>query len=60
MMETEILYRLSFLMGFLVAGFLAVLVGAIAVGLRCWCKSAKRELENLMDHMEETDETKHA
>jgi len=57
MTELTILYHLCILVGFLLAGFLAMLIGAAVLGLRHWCKSSIKELEDLIDQME-TEERK--
>ena len=57
MTEMTILYHLCILVGFLLAGFLAMLIGAAVVALRHWCKSSIRELEDLIDELE-TEERK--
>ena len=52
-MELDILYRLSMLVGFLLAGFLALLIAG-AVALIChFSKKAFRELDNAMKELEE-------
>ena len=52
-MELDILYRLSMLVGFLLAGFLALLIAG-AAALICHCsKKAIRELDNAMKELEE-------
>ena len=51
-MEMEMIYRLSMLVGFLLAGFIALLIGALIVGLRHCCKAAAKELEAMIDELE--------
>lgn len=52
-MELDILYRLSMLVGFLLAGFLALLIAG-AAALICHCsKNAFRELDKAMKELEE-------
>ena len=52
-MELDILYRLSMLVGFLLAGFLALLIAG-AAALICPCsKRAFRELDKAMKELEE-------
>ena len=55
-MEFEVLYRMSMLMGFLLAGFLALLIGVLIFALHSWAKSSIRELERLIDDLETTEE----
>lgn len=55
-MELDILYRLSMLVGFLLAGFLALLIAG-AAALICHCsKRAFRELDKAMKELEEVCE----
>ena len=37
MIEMDILYRLSLLVGFLLASIIAMLIAALVIGLRYWC-----------------------
>ena len=55
-MEFEVLYRMSMLMGFLLAGFLALLIGVLIFALHSWAKASIRELERLIDDLETTEE----
>ena len=52
MYETDIIYRLSMMVGFLTAGFLAMLIGAAIVALRCWYKSTIKDLDRMIDDIE--------
>jgi len=56
MYEMDIIYRLSLLVGFLLAGFLAMLVGAAVVALRCWYKSTIKDLDKMLDDIEKLEE----
>lgn len=56
-MEINIIYHLCILMGFLLAGFLAILMGAALFGLRHWGKTAMKKLEAMIDELE-TEERK--
>ena len=56
MYEMDIIYRLSLLVGFLLAGFLAMLVGAAVVALRCWYKSTIKDLDRMIDDIEKLEE----
>ena len=56
MYEMEIIYRLSLLVGFLLAGFLAMLIGAAVVALRCWYKSTIKDLDKMLDDIEKLEE----
>jgi len=55
-MEMEMIYRLSMMVGFLTAGFLALLVAAAAVALYVWYKSSMKDLDRLMDELEKKEE----
>ena len=56
MYEMDIIYRLSLLVGFLLAGFLAMLIGAAVVALRCWYKSTIKDLDKMLDDIEKLEE----
>lgn len=55
MIEMDIIYRLSILAGFLLASFIALLIGALIFGLRHWCKTTMKELEDMMDDLEKEE-----
>lgn len=55
-MEMEMIYRLSMLVGFLLAGFIALLIGAAIVALRCWYKSTLKDLNSMIDDLEKMEE----
>jgi len=57
MYEMNILYHLCILVGFLLASFLAMLIGAALIGLRHWCRTSMKELEDMIDELE-TEERK--
>lgn len=50
------IYRLSMLVGFLLAGFIALLIGAAIVALRCWYKSTLKDLNSMIDDLEKMEE----
>ena len=52
-MELDILYRLSMLVGFLLAGFLALLIAGAAALICHFSQKALRELDNAMKELEE-------
>lgn len=52
MIEMDILYRLSLLVGFLLASIIAMLIAALVIGLRYWCKTTVEELEDMIDELE--------
>ena len=52
MIEMDILYRLSLLVGFLLASIIAMLIAALVIGLRFWCKTTVKELEDMIDELE--------
>lgn len=56
MYETDILYRLSLMVGFLTAGFLAILIGAAVAALRYWYKSGMKDLNRMIDDIEKLEE----
>lgn len=56
MYETDILFRLSMMVGFLTAGFLAILIGAAVVALRYWYKSSMKDLDRMIDDIEKLEE----
>ena len=56
MCEMDIIYRLSMMVGFLTAGFLAMLIGAAIVALRCWYKSTMKDLDKMLDDIEKLEE----
>ena len=56
MYETDMVFRLSMIVGFLSAIVLAMLVVAAVLALRHCCKSAKRELDRMIDDMEKLEE----
>ena len=58
-MEMEMIFRLSLLVGFLMAGFLGILIGAAIVGLRYWYKTSVRELDQMLDDLEKVEEGNH-
>ena len=55
-MEMEMIFRLSMLVGFLMAGFLSILIGAAIIGIRYWYKSSIRELDQMLDDLEKVEE----
>jgi len=57
MMELDIIYRLSMLVGFLLASVIAMLVGAAVVALRCWYKSTVKDLDRMIDDLETMEES---
>ena len=57
MMELDIIYRLSMLVGFLTAGFIAILIGAAIVALRCWYRSTMKDLDRMIDDLETMEES---
>ena len=48
-MEYDIIFRLSFLAGFLLAGFLILSVAVIMLVLRGWYRSSLWELDRFLD-----------
>jgi len=52
MVEMDIIYRLSLLVGFLLASVIAMLIGALMIGLRHWCRTTMKELEDMIDELE--------
>lgn len=56
MYEMDVLYRLSMMVGFLTAGFLALLIGAAIVALRCCYKSTMKDLDRMIDDIEKLEE----
>lgn len=56
MYETDMIFRLSMIVGFLSATILAMLVVGAVLALRHCCKSAKRELDRMIDDMEKLEE----
>ena len=64
MIEMDIIYRLSILVGFMLACIVAMLIAALVIGLRHWCKTTMKELEGMIDELEPEerkclDESKH-
>lgn len=64
MIEMDIIYRLSILVGFMLACIVAMLIAALVIGLRHWCKTTMKELESMIDELETEerkclDESKH-
>lgn len=57
MIEMDIIYRLSILVGFLLASVIAMLIAALVIGLHHWCKTAMKELGDMVDELE-TEERK--
>jgi len=55
MMEMDMIYRLSMLSGFLLASVIAIVIGAMIFGLRHCCKTAMKELEDMMDDLEKEE-----
>ena len=51
-MELDILYRLSMMVGFLMAGFLALVIAAVIALVLHFVKVSDRELEQLLEGME--------
>ena len=51
-MELDILYPLSMLVGFLMAGFLALVIAAVIALVWHFVKVSDRELEQLLEGME--------
>ena len=56
MYETDMIFRLSMIVGFLSATILAMLVVGVVLALRRCCKSAKQELDRMIDDMEKLEE----
>lgn len=56
MYETDMVFRLSMIVGFLSATVLAMLLVAAVLALRHCCKSAKRELDRMLDDMDKLEE----
>ena len=56
MMEMELIYRLSMLVGFLSAGLLAMLIAAAILGLRHCYKSAVKDLDRMIEDLEKMEE----
>lgn len=52
----DILYRLSMMVGFLLAGFLALLIAALMATLCCWIKSSFRKLDRMLEDLEKMEE----
>ena len=52
MVEMDIIYRLSILVGFMLACIIAMLIAALVIGLRYWCKSTMKELDSMIDELE--------
>lgn len=64
MIEMDIIFRLSILVGFMLACIVAMLIAALVIGLRHWCKTTMKELEGMIDELETEerkclDESKH-
>lgn len=55
MVEMDIIYRLSILSGFMLASIIAILIGALIFALRHCCKTAMKDLENMMDDLEKEE-----
>ena len=51
-MELDILYRLSMMVGFLAAAFLALTIAALAAMVWHFVKASDRELEQLLEDLE--------
>ena len=51
-MELDILYRLSMMVGFLMAGFLALVIAAVIALVWQFVKVSDRELEQLLEGRE--------
>ena len=56
MMEMDIIFRLSLLVGFLLASVIAMLVGAAIVALYCWYKSTMKDMDRMIDGLEKIEE----
>ena len=50
-MEMDILYRLSMMVGFLTAGFLALVIAAVIALVWHFMKASDRELERLLEEL---------
>lgn len=50
-MEMDILYRLSMMVGFLTAGFLALVIAAVIALVWHFMKVSDRELERLLEEL---------
>ena len=50
-MELDILYRLSMMVGFLMAGFLALVIAAVIALVWHFMKVSDRELERLLEEL---------
>ena len=50
-MELDILYRLSMMVGFLTAGFLALVIAAVIALVWHFMKVSDRELERLLEEL---------
>lgn len=56
MYEMDIIYRLSMMVGFLTAGFLALLIAGAVIALRCWYKSTMGDLEHMIEALDMGEE----
>lgn len=56
MVEMDIIYRLSLLVGFLLASIIAMLIAALVIGLRHWYKSTMKDLDRMIDDLEKMEE----
>ena len=52
-MDLDILYRLTFIVGFLTAGFLALAAGLVSMALFRYISRMENEMKQLMDDAEE-------
>ena len=59
MYETDMIYRLCLMAGFLSASFLALLIALCVSALRRLCHKAKKELEEMMCELDKTEEISH-
>ena len=57
MMEMDVVFRLSMMVGFLSAGFLALLIALCVGALRRWCGKAKKELDEMIESLETMEES---
>jgi len=51
-MDYAILFKMSMMMGFLLAGFIALLIGGLIAGLVVFYRSAMKKFEGMVKDME--------
>ena len=55
-MELDMMFRLSLLVGFLIAGFLILFIAAIIVGVCAWHKFLLKDVFQELDELEKIEE----